>query len=47
MQGTLFLIYVNSSKTVQRWKDSEIPTMEEWMLKLMQLAGMVKSNQSG
>lgn len=31
---------------VLRWKDSQIPTMEEWMLKVMDLVEMAKLTSS-
>lgn len=27
---------------LQRWKDSQVPTMEEWMVNLMELVEMAK-----
>ena len=42
--GSLFLYMITAVRVLyaQRWKDSIIPTMEEWMVKLMELAEMAK-----
>ena len=42
--GTLFLYMITAAKLIyaQRWKDAQIPSMEDWMIKLMELAQMAK-----
>lgn len=42
--GTLFLYMITVAGLLhaQRWKDLEIPTIDEWMVKLMELAEVKK-----
>lgn len=43
-QGTLFLYMVTAARLLyaQRWKEPISPTMEEWMIKMMELVKMAK-----
>ena len=42
--GTLFLYMITAARLLyaQRWKDSALHTMEEWLVKMMELAEMAK-----
>lgn len=40
--GTLFVCMTTAARQVQRWKNVQNPTMEEWMVKLMELYEMAK-----
>lgn len=40
--GRLILYIVISRLLYARWKNSEIPTKEEWILKIMELTKMAK-----
>lgn len=44
IEGPFLHVWTLQIRTLifQRWKDPSLPTMEEWLLKLMELAEMAK-----